>query len=134
MTLLCLVVDAHQRTLTWVGAGHDPVIVYNPRTDAFSELAGVDLPLGVDAAWPYQQFSSGDWQTGMVLVIGTDGIWETRDAAGQQFGKDRLRGVIRAHGAETAQRIGEAIIAATAAFRGHGPQEDDLTFVVVRLL
>jgi phosphoserine phosphatase RsbU/P len=134
MTLLCLLLDVDQRMLTWVGAGHDPVIVYDPGTDAFDELAGVDLPLGVDPTWQYQHFCSDRWQPGMVLLIGTDGIWETRDPDGRQFGKVRLREVLRAHAGEPAQAVGEAIVAAVEAFRGRGPQEDDLTFVVIKLL
>ncbi len=35
-------------------SGHDPGIVYDPGSDAFSELGGSGIALGVDAEWIYQ--------------------------------------------------------------------------------
>jgi len=32
------VIDAKTRSMRWVSAGHDPVIVYDPATAAFSEV------------------------------------------------------------------------------------------------
>src|SRR5262249_40599505 len=47
MTMHLSVIDAKTRSMRWVSAGQDPVIVYDPATAAFSEVGEGDLPLGV---------------------------------------------------------------------------------------
>jgi serine phosphatase RsbU (regulator of sigma subunit) len=68
-----------------------------------------------------------------VLFIGTDGVWEMPDAKGDQFGKDRLREVIRESAAGTANDITRAVRERLTAFRGETKSVDDVTFVVVKL-
>ncbi len=134
MTMLCLIIDQEKRQLSWVSAGHDPIIAYEPDTDRFYELAGEDIPMGIDRKWAYSQQQQDNWAKGTVLVAGTDGIWETRNAAGEFFGKDRLNDIIRSHSRETAKVISHAITDAVAKFRGDAPQADDVTLVVMRLM
>jgi sigma-B regulation protein RsbU (phosphoserine phosphatase) len=71
-------------------------------------------------------------ESGDVVVIGTDGIWEARNEAEELFGKDRLRETIAAHADESASHIYAAILDAVAAYRGDAPQEDDVTLVVIK--
>ncbi|WP_197446857.1 PP2C family protein-serine/threonine phosphatase [Tautonia plasticadhaerens] len=68
------------------------------------------------------------------LLVGTDGIWETRSPDGVEFGKDRLREVIRDHRDAPSQQIADAITAALLDYRGDGHQDDDITFVLVKLV
>jgi sigma-B regulation protein RsbU (phosphoserine phosphatase) len=69
-----------------------------------------------------------------VIVIGTDGITETRKPSGEFFGSARLRDVIRDQAAKTVDRIQAAVIEAVHDFRGEVPQEDDVTLVVMKLM
>jgi sigma-B regulation protein RsbU (phosphoserine phosphatase) len=116
-----------------VSAGHDPVIVYDPADDRFSEVGESDLPLGVVDDTEYREQVSGPFKAGQVLFIGTDGVWEMPDAKGEQFGKDRLRTVIRAAAAGSAADITRAVRDHLTAFRGEAKSVDDVTFVVVKL-
>ncbi|HEB60856.1 MAG TPA: phosphatase, partial [Phycisphaeraceae bacterium] len=68
-----------------------------------------------------------------VIVIGTDGIWESRSESGEMYGKERLREVIRRHAAENAVDISKAINRDLAAFRGREEQLDDVTMVIIRI-
>jgi sigma-B regulation protein RsbU (phosphoserine phosphatase) len=47
MTLFYLVLNAKKHRLSWVRAGHDPAILYDPVADAFEELHGAGVALGV---------------------------------------------------------------------------------------
>jgi phosphoserine phosphatase RsbU/P len=38
MTLFCSQIDTHSRSISWVRAGHDPAILYDPVTDSFEKL------------------------------------------------------------------------------------------------
>ncbi len=134
MTMFFLGIDYGEQTLHWVRAGHEPAIFYNAGEDAFIELAGEGMALGVDENFKFQKFSRQGWTPGSVIVIGTDGIRETHNEAGEMFGLDRLREVIRRHGAEPAEAIQNAVIDAIHTFQGDASQEDDITLVVVKLL
>jgi len=133
MTMYLAVIDSKNGMLRWVSAGHDPVIVYDPADDRFSEVGESDLPLGVVDDTEYREQVSGPFKAGQVLFIGTDGVWEMPDAKGEQFGKDRLRTVIRAAAAGSAADITRAVRDHLTAFRGEAKSVDDVTFVVVKL-
>jgi sigma-B regulation protein RsbU (phosphoserine phosphatase) len=132
MTMYLCVADAAEHELRWVSAGHDPAIVYDPATDGFEEVESGGLPLGLDGDSQYEE-CRGDLRPGQVITIGTDGVWESTDSAGDQFGKDRLRDAIRASASGTAQQIVQTILDRLNAFRGEVRATDDVTFVVVKV-
>lgn len=132
MTLFFLLVDTECRELRWVRAGHDPAIVYDAAADEFRELNGKGLALGVDADWQFEEYRSADVADGTVILIGTDGIWETENDAGEKFGKDRLKTILKQNRRRPSQEIVETVLAEINAFRGAARQEDDVTLVVVK--
>jgi phosphoserine phosphatase RsbU/P len=134
ITLFLLEIDPAGKTLRWVRAGHEPAVVFSPVTGAFSELGGDGLALGVVEEIDYREYAQEGWDPGTVIVIGTDGITETRNPSGEFFGSARLRDVIRDHAAAPVERIQSAVIEAVHGFRGESPQEDDVTLVVVKLM
>lgn len=133
MTLFFLVLDPDRRTVHWTSAGHDPALVYDPLEGRFGELAGTDIPLGIETEWPFKEFSRGDWAEGQIIVLGTDGIWETRNPAGRMFGKDRLQTIVRENAGLSAEEILEAITRALVEFRQDRTQTDDVTAVVIKV-
>lgn len=134
MTLFCLVINTQTLTLRWSSAGHDPALVYSPAGDAFSDLRGGGLPLGIREDSRYVVSTRDALEPGGIILLGTDGIWETMDAQGRAFGKDRLRNIVREHASASAREILEAVIRSVSSFRGDYPQEDDITLVVVKAL
>jgi len=134
MTLFYMVVDGQRRKARWVSAGHDPAITYHQPTDSFGELVGHDIPLGIDAGWQYTECGDYELRSGEVLVIGTDGIWESENPTGQLFGKNALREVIRQNSHRSAAEIGHAVTEILNTFRQTLPQRDDVTLVVIKVL
>jgi sigma-B regulation protein RsbU (phosphoserine phosphatase) len=132
VTLFLLEVNSDAATLEWVRAGHDPALLYRAATDDLQELGGPGMALGVDDACPYL---SG-WRPGLVdgdvLLIGTDGIWETRNAFAEKFGKKRIGRILRNHHHLSSESILQAILKALEEFRGEGPLEDDITLLVIK--
>lgn len=132
MTLLLMEIDAHTGALTWVRAGHDPILVLPPDTDNFEEMAGTGLPIGITESADYVAEHLPPPAPGTLFILGTDGIWETRNPAGDMFGKGRLQRTVAAHRHRNVDDIRQAILDATAAFSGGAPQEDDITLIVLR--
>jgi sigma-B regulation protein RsbU (phosphoserine phosphatase) len=133
MTLFCSEIDILSRRIRWVRAGHEPAIFYDPDTNTFEELKGPGLALGVDADWQYEEQQKTGLKNGPIIVIGTDGIWEAHNSAGDPFGKEPLFEIIRQHASVSAQEIVSAIIEAVNRFRQDAVPEDDVTLVVIKV-
>jgi sigma-B regulation protein RsbU (phosphoserine phosphatase) len=134
MSMFFLEIDPAARTLRWVRAGHEPAVVFEPSTGKFSELGGDGMVLGADEKAFYREYATQGWKPGTVVVIGTDGVTETRNPAGELFGSERVREAIRSNADKSAAGIQSAVIDAVQTFRRQAPQEDDVTLAVVKLL
>jgi sigma-B regulation protein RsbU (phosphoserine phosphatase) len=132
VTMFYSEIDTQNRQLRWVRAGHDPALVYDSIADTFDELIGRGLPLGVTPAAEYNA-QVRQIAAGQIYMIGTDGIWETRSPAGDMFGKDRFREIIREYARQPAQKITDAVFDAVSAFRQSVKQEDDITLVIIKI-
>jgi sigma-B regulation protein RsbU (phosphoserine phosphatase) len=132
MTLLLMLVDGRKGEIRWVRAGHDPAILYDPATDSFTELMGGGIALGVDETWTFEEQWHDGWKGGQVIVIGTDGIWESVNPQGEMFGQERFREIIRRTHVRTAQELLAAITDAVDRFRQDVPRQDDITLVVIK--
>jgi len=133
MTLFYLLIDQDGQNLQWVRAGHDPALCYDPATDGFDELHGAGIALGVDDSWQYTANKKSGLKKGQIILLSTDGIWETRNPAGTMFGKDPIHKIIRQMSGATAGAIVAAIIAELEKFRQHGQPADDVTLVVIKI-
>jgi sigma-B regulation protein RsbU (phosphoserine phosphatase) len=132
MTLLLMVINVRSGKIHWVRAGHDPAILYDPVEDRFTELSGSGIALGVDESHEYTEYSHNGWGPNQILLITTDGLWETQSPRGERFGKGRLRQVLYQHRDAPAEDIVSAITEAVDRFRENGVREDDLTLVVLK--
>ncbi len=133
MTLFFLGIDPEKGKVTWVRAGHDPAILYDPVADSFDELKGKGLPLGVDETWEYEEAEMSGLTGGQVVVLATDGVWEARGPDGKMFGKEPLFEIVRKYRDRGAEEILDEIAAALKEFKGGLELEDDITLVVVVL-
>ncbi|PQO27866.1 SpoIIE family protein phosphatase [Blastopirellula marina] len=134
MTMLLVNLSAKKDTLRWASAGHGPPILYMPDTDRFPEFDGGGLPLGLVAGETYSEYWQPGIKPGTILLATTDGLEETMNEQGQQFGKQRLQQLLREHATQSAEEISQAIRQSLAIFRGANSQDDDLTFVVAKVL
>ena len=76
--------------------------------------------------------SSLSLEAGDVLVLYTDGLIESRSAAGEPLGLDRVREVVEARRGDGALAIRDAVMALWLGWTG--AQEDDVSVVVLRYL
>jgi sigma-B regulation protein RsbU (phosphoserine phosphatase) len=90
------------------------------------------MALGVDEAASYRREKRSGIANGDVLLIGTDVIWETRNASAETFGKQRLGRILSDHHRMRAQDIVQAILDGLEQFRGKEPLEDDITLLIIK--
>ena len=129
-TLCYAFFDFEQRQLTMSNSGLPYPIRCTESECGQIELPGV--PLGALPGTTYDEVKI-DLHRGDVFVFCTDGIFETMNDAGQEFGARRLCEVVNDHRHASARGIVDAIYDAVASFRGPAPQTDDMTAVAVKI-
>ncbi len=92
------------------------------------------IPLGVLADTDFQQGGPVTLDSGDIVLVGTDGIWEAHNPAGEMFGKQRFREIMATTTNRTAEQIHHAVVDAVKEFCASAPQEDDITLVVIKAL
>lgn len=133
MTLFYLTIDRVNKNLDWVRAGHDAALVYNPVIKDIEELFGSGTALGLDEDYHYEENQPVSLTGGELIVLGTDGIWETRNPEGDMFGKQTVKDIMRRSPTSTADEILDQILNALKSFSGGEAPEDDITVVVVKI-
>jgi serine phosphatase RsbU (regulator of sigma subunit) len=133
MTLFYSEIDITERCFRWVHAGHEPAMLYDPAENSFKALGGKGLALGVKEDWVYEE-SEKQLHTGQIILIGTDGIKETRNEQNELFGAEQFNRVIRDHAHKSAGDIIIEMFDALERFRFPVEREDDETLVVIKVL
>jgi sigma-B regulation protein RsbU (phosphoserine phosphatase) len=134
MTMFLCVLDVGTMSLRWASAGHDQPLLYDPATKTSTEIQGEGgMPLGVIDSESYAEQLHTGLRAGQVMLVGTDGLWESRNPAGEFFGKERVIEVMAALAHLSAAEIEQGIYQRQQEFC-RGVLCDDLTYVVIKLV
>ena len=133
MTLCYAVLDPAKGTLTFANGGQGGCFLIRAATGAVVEMEACGPPLGVIDGIPFADTTIEGIRAGDVVVLGTDGIWETLGATGEQFGMERFHALAVTHAGKPAAEISRLIRADVETYLGAGAQNDDVTLIVARL-
>lgn len=132
VTMILSALDFQGHTVEYANAGHAPAMHYCRESGSFTTLETTGLPIGVLDRPEYPQGPPVTMHVGDLLFLCTDGIVESMDAAGEQFGMKRLEAILREHHArpldELVRHVGACV---EGHFEGDYPP-DDLTILAVR--
>lgn len=131
VTVLYAVYNAETGELTYACGGHDaPLLVSADGRVELLPLTG-GIALGVLPNFEYNQntviLSPGD-----TLVLYTDGVTEAMNAAGEQFGVERLQSIFEARTPENSKEAAHMIFEAVQSFADGADQSDDITCLTLR--
>jgi sigma-B regulation protein RsbU (phosphoserine phosphatase) len=133
ITLFYLCIDKNRNMLEWVRCGHDPAIVYSPGNQSFAELKGKGVALGVDPSWEFEKNSLSINDKQKIIVIASDGVWDSENEQGERFGKERVKTVLAENSHLSSKQIIKAITDEITNFRKTQPLNDDITLVITKL-
>jgi sigma-B regulation protein RsbU (phosphoserine phosphatase) len=125
------ILDATNRTLAFVNAGHNPLLVLNPDGPRFIERGGLPLGLFKDTRY-YEYYLPID--SGQILVLYTDGATEAQSPEGQEYGRSRLVDAVRRCRDRRAREMIDYIYNDIFEWTGGRGSGDDVTFVVIKAL
>jgi len=132
IAMLFAIYDAATGKITLANAGGPyPLLVRNGQVRAI-RLEGV--PLGLIPDTQYDE-TTIDVLPGDVVILASDGILESENAAREEFGPERLTSLLSAISlGDSARQIAERILAATDGHSGSDiAPHDDRTLVVLRV-
>jgi sigma-B regulation protein RsbU (phosphoserine phosphatase) len=130
VTLALARLDPAQREVVYGSAGQRSYLLHPDRSVTL--LDSTSMPLGVDAATQVTTIPPVRLQTGDVLLLLTDGLFEAESAGRQRFGVGRALDVVHEHRDRPAAEIIAALRSALDSFCENHPIHDDVTVVIVK--
>ena len=135
VTAAYMYVDMVKRTLTYAGAGHPPLLLWGGSSAGVRDVAENGLFLG---KFDFATYSSvevplegGDWG-----LLYTDGIPETTNQSGTEFGTDRFKQFLAAEQNTSADHFANGLLKELSSWSARAPGEDlddDITLVAIHL-
>jgi phosphoserine phosphatase RsbU/P len=115
--------------LSYVNAGHCAPLVVKPGGEMRS-LEATAMPVGLMDGAAFT-VAEERMEPGDKVVIYTDGVTEAQNAAGEFFGRKRLRETVAARASADCTALQTALQQAVAAFTEGTPQSDDITVLAL---
>lgn len=126
-----------ESSFTFARAGHNQPIFFSKQHDKTFQLKTDGLALGMTSTPILEknmkekifQFEAGD-----SILFYTDGLTEARNDLGEEYGIDRLDGLISIYGSLHAKSISLKIRSSIESFIGDEKPMDDITFTTIHKL
>ena len=117
----------------YASAGHDGPIWYNLAKNEVFSLDSTGTVLGFMEGINYPTSEVFELSKGDILLFFTDGLFESINSHGQQFGKNKLTELIKSYKNDSASIISQKICKELEDFCGNQNRQDDITLVVVKI-
>jgi sigma-B regulation protein RsbU (phosphoserine phosphatase) len=133
VTAAYLFADLEKSLLHYSAAGHPPLLLASRAGGDVREIEENGLMLGM---FPEAAYSSAEIRVraGDRCLLYTDGLFEAKNAAREEFGKARCKEFLRTQLDIPAPHFADALLNNVAGFSGYnsaGAQEDDITLLVL---
>jgi sigma-B regulation protein RsbU (phosphoserine phosphatase) len=123
--------DSRRHVIRYFSAGQGPLLHYRAAQRRCDWHGPTTFPLGTLAVAEPGPSHSLTLAPGDVLAVLSDGVYEYGGLEGA-FGRDRVAALLRQHGAGAMEALAGQLLGELEAFGGTGPQQDDLTVVLVK--
>jgi phosphoserine phosphatase RsbU/P len=135
VTAAYLFVDMQKRTLTYAGAGHTPLLLWGGSSKGVRDVAENGLVLG---KFPFATYSSVELPltAGDRALLYTDGISETTNLAGVQFGINCFKQFLGTEQSTSADQFADRLLEELSRWSDRGSAEDlddDITMVAIHV-
>jgi phosphoserine phosphatase RsbU/P len=129
-SFFCAVYNDVSQTLTYCNAGHNPPLHFSG--EGFKRLHTGGTVVGIFADSMYEQ-ETIHLQSGDFLVAYTDGITESVNEKGEEFGEDQLIELVRKNRNLDADKLKGVIVEQVLSWTAAEEREDDMTLVVAKM-
>ncbi|MDH3585298.1 MAG: PP2C family protein-serine/threonine phosphatase, partial [Phycisphaerae bacterium] len=123
--------ELRKNRLEYLSYGQGPLLLFEAASETCRVLTSTDPPLGVSTDLPANSPITCTLEVGDVLVLLTDGYFESSNENGEMFGQPRVAEIVRHRSAEPAQAILDELRSSVWEFCG-GTPGDDMTALIVK--
>jgi phosphoserine phosphatase RsbU/P len=127
-TLVCGRAD-RSGELEIANAGHLPPLL--SRRGVIEPIAATGLPLGMFCSTEYRVTRLA-LRPGELLILYTDGLTETRDVAGREYGLERVQSILKGADGASSRDVVTACMKDLLAYQQSATRSDDLTLLALR--
>ncbi|HTA42002.1 MAG TPA: SpoIIE family protein phosphatase [Bryobacteraceae bacterium] len=130
VTLFLFLIDTNGKG-QYISAGHNTCYLYRAATGEVEDLPSGGIPLGM---FPFAVYEPNPLELapGDTLVVYSDGLTDAENRAGQEFGEEQLRELVRNSGLKGADSLESSLLAALDRFTQGAAQTDDITFLLIQ--
>jgi sigma-B regulation protein RsbU (phosphoserine phosphatase) len=135
ITAAYVYLDMEKRTLSYAGAGHPPLLLWNASSAGVRDVLENGLFLGKFEIAAYTSIqlpvAANDW-----ILLYTDGISEATSPSEVEFGERRFREFLATERCASADRLADRLLDTLSEWSARGPHpdfDDDLTLVAIRI-
>ncbi len=135
ISMAYLILGHQQDGVTLARAGHDAPLWYKRQSQTVMPVKSPGMVVGIDSGSVFDRLTvdfAVPLERNDCLVLYTDGVTETLNSEGDEFGVDRMMQSVRASANDSAQAIVKRIIEDVREFTGSVPQNDDMTLIAIR--
>ncbi|MDX9702246.1 MAG: SpoIIE family protein phosphatase [Candidatus Auribacterota bacterium] len=133
VSMLYAIVNTRERMLHYTSAGHNPSMRYCAQEDEFIAITTDGLFLSLFEKTDYGEIVI-PLQKGDIYLFYTDGLTEATNNQKEFLGMHRIQQVIRENKDKSAQEISSILFWYLHEYIGHQPLDDDLTFIVLKII
>jgi sigma-B regulation protein RsbU (phosphoserine phosphatase) len=118
--------------IEYASAGHQPMLLWHSENGTMETIRQKTDPIGVERSSVYSD-KKLTVRKGDIIILYTDGLIETLNQEGRQYGIDNLSKVISDNNEKTAKDIATDVKHNLQAFTGTASIHDDQTLVVMKI-
>jgi len=129
VTMFIGIIDMNELTLTTINGGHNPPLIIDSAGKNITYLKKGGMVLGLFPENSYlvehKKLNQGD-----LLFLYTDGLTESENSLGEEFGTENLLNTILKHRTQSCLNLADSIISEIGEFSNHN-FNDDLTLLCI---
>lgn len=133
VTLILLQLSPGGGRAAFCNAGHNPVIHYVRDGASVVIHESKNSPLGILKNMDFKEgillLEKGD-----ILLLHTNGLCDVKNPAGEFFGRERLAAFLQENPGSKAAELRDGLVSLVNGFTGGQPLDDDVTFVIVKVV
>jgi sigma-B regulation protein RsbU (phosphoserine phosphatase) len=134
VSLLYLILERGSNEVTLARAGHEPPILFRRETGEIEMIEPPGLAAGIDEG-PVFKRSVKDhrftMETGDILLLYTDGVIESENRMGDEYGIERLCAAVKTNSSSSSEDLVHAINKEVITFSEGMAQTDDITLIAI---
>lgn len=124
--------NPQEKEIEYASGGSTPILLYEAETDTVTTISQPGGPVGVDKTFEYSN-TVRKVKTGDIIITYTDGLVETLNERGEQYGSETVKNLIKMNHNKSGKDITNIIKTDMKNFCTTATRYDDQTLLVIKI-